>query len=77
IIGVGGISSAEDAYEKIRAGASLVQIYTALPYKGPWVVSGILDGLATLLKKDGYNHVSEAVGTEVKIEEKKVKAGVG
>ncbi|MCK5658694.1 MAG: quinone-dependent dihydroorotate dehydrogenase [Alphaproteobacteria bacterium] len=77
IIGVGGISSAEDAYEKIRAGASLVQIYTVLPYKGPWIVSGILDGLAGLLKKDGYKHVSEAVGTEVNIEEKKVKAGVG
>ncbi len=77
IIGVGGILSAEDAYEKIKAGASLVQIYTALPYKGLGVIPRILDGLAELLKKDGYKNISEAVGTEISIDEKKAKAGVG
>ena len=64
IIGVGGIASAEEAYEKIRAGASLLQIYTALVYDGPRIVSAILDGLEALLKKDGYRHISEAIGAD-------------
>lgn len=63
IIGVGGVSSAEDAYEKIRAGASLVQLYTALIYQGPVLITRILEGLARLVKRDGFQHVSEAVGT--------------
>lgn len=64
IIGLGGIFTAEDAYEKIRAGASLVQIITGLIYGGPQTVKKINKGLAELLKRDGYAHVSEAVGSE-------------
>ncbi|MDP5274559.1 quinone-dependent dihydroorotate dehydrogenase [Chengkuizengella axinellae] len=66
IIGSGGIFTAEDAYEKIRAGASLVEIYTSLIYKGPSVVREINAGLLNLLKRDGYKHISEAVGAEHK-----------
>lgn len=62
IIGAGGVFNAEDAYQKILLGASLVQIYTALIYEGPSVVKRINRGLSALLKRDGYNHVSEAVG---------------
>lgn len=62
IIGVGGISSAADAYARIRAGASLVQLYTALVYKGPGLVGEIVTGLAELLKADGLTHISQAVG---------------
>lgn len=54
--------SGQDAYEKILAGASAVQIYTALIYHGPPVVSKIKTELAELLTKDGYNNVNEAVG---------------
>jgi dihydroorotate dehydrogenase len=63
LIGVGGIASAEDAYAKIRAGASLVQLYTALVFLGPDLVSRIKSGLASLLKSDGFRSISEAVGT--------------
>lgn len=62
IIGVGGIFSAQDAYEKIRAGASLVQIYTGLIYEGPILTRHINAGLVRLLQRDGFTHVSEAVG---------------
>ena len=65
IIGVGGVFTAEDAYEKIRAGASLVEIYTALIYKGPGVIQEITNGLSQLLRKDGLTHISEAVGIDV------------
>ncbi len=64
IIGVGGISSAEDAYEKIKAGASLVQIYTSLIYQGPSVVRTMNMGLVSLLEQAGYKSVQEAVGSE-------------
>ncbi len=64
IIGVGGIFTAEDAYEKIKAGASLVQIYTGFIYEGPAVVKHINEGLLELLKKDGYGNISEAIGKE-------------
>lgn len=63
IVGVGGVSSAEDAYDKIKAGASLVQLYTALLYQGPALITRILDGLTQLLRQDGFQHVSDAVGT--------------
>ena len=63
LIGVGGIASAEDAYAKIRAGASLVQLYTALVFSGPSLVSQIKAGLADLLRSDGFRSISEAVGT--------------
>jgi dihydroorotate dehydrogenase len=64
IIGVGGIFSARDAYEKIRAGASLVQIYTGLLYEGPWLARRISRGLVALLQRDGCRHVRDAVGVD-------------
>lgn len=62
IIGVGGIASAEDAYEKIRAGACLVQLYTALVFEGPALIADIKTGLSRLLARDGFKNISEAVG---------------
>jgi dihydroorotate dehydrogenase (fumarate)/dihydroorotate dehydrogenase len=64
LIGAGGISSAEDAYAKIRLGASLVQLLTALIYEGPGVVRSITEGLGQLLARDGIAHVSEAIGVD-------------
>jgi len=64
IIGVGGIHSAASAYAKIRAGASLVELYTALVYKGFRLIPEIAQGLVTLLKKDGFSHISQAVGAD-------------
>jgi dihydroorotate dehydrogenase len=64
VIGVGGIASAEEAYARIRAGASLLQLYTGLVYEGPSVVRKINSGLARLLRRDGFVSVTEAVGTE-------------
>jgi dihydroorotate dehydrogenase len=64
VLGAGGISSAEDAYARIRLGASLVQILTALVYEGPGVVARIAGGLARLLERDGIDSVSEAVGVD-------------
>lgn len=63
IIGVGGVASAEDAYAKIKAGASAVQLYSALVYHGLGLVPQIAEGLDALLKRDGYATVAEAVGT--------------
>lgn len=63
LIGVGGISCVDDAYEKIRAGASLVQFYTALVYKGPTLVADIVEKLPAILRADGFSSVSEAVGS--------------
>jgi dihydroorotate dehydrogenase len=63
LIGVGGIASAEDAYAKICAGASLVQLYTALVFAGPELVGQIKTGLAELLERDGFGAITEAVGT--------------
>ncbi|MEO0439697.1 MAG: quinone-dependent dihydroorotate dehydrogenase [Pseudomonadota bacterium] len=62
LIGVGGISSADDAYERIRAGASLVQHYTAMIYKGTGIAKSMNRGLTRLLKRDGFASVAEAVG---------------
>ncbi len=62
IIGVGGIFSAEDAYEKITAGATAVQIYTGFVYEGPVAVKRINQGLIRLLECDGYRSIAEAVG---------------
>lgn len=62
LIGVGGIASAEDAYAKIRAGASAVQLYTALVYEGLGLVRDIVTGLDACLARDGFDHISEAVG---------------
>lgn len=62
IIGAGGIACAQSAYEKIRAGASVLQLYTALVYQGYGVLPVILDELASLLHRDGFSHISDAVG---------------
>ena len=64
IIGVGGIFTAEDAYEKIKAGASAVQIYTGFVYEGPAVVKRINRGLLRLMERDGFGSIAEAVGTD-------------
>lgn len=64
IIGVGGVFSGEDAYAKIKAGASLVQIYTSFIYHGPPVVQRIKRELQELLERDGYGSVMEAVGKD-------------
>jgi len=64
IVGAGGIFSAEDAYEKIRAGASLVEIYTGLIYRGPGIVREITGGLCRLLAGDGFGHISHAIGAD-------------
>jgi dihydroorotate dehydrogenase (fumarate) len=65
IIGVGGIFTAEDAYRKIKNGASLVALVTGLIYEGPQIVGDINSGLALLLKADGFKNISEAIGTAV------------
>ncbi len=65
IVGVGGVASGQDAYEKIRAGASLVQIYSSLALQGPGVVRDIKRELAEVLHKEGFASVSEAVGADV------------
>ncbi|NET88518.1 MAG: quinone-dependent dihydroorotate dehydrogenase [Kamptonema sp. SIO1D9] len=62
IIGVGGIFTPEDAWEKIAAGASLVQIYTGLVYEGPWIVKRILSGLLQQLEKHNLDSISQAIG---------------
>ena len=64
LIGVGGIGGGADAYAKIRAGASLVQLYTALVFEGPALIARVKHELAILLKRDGFKSVSEAVGAD-------------
>ena len=66
LIGVGGISSGQDAYDKIKAGATLVQLYTALVFKGPTIANHINKELITLLKQDGHTHISQAIGQDAK-----------
>ncbi|MCF6303857.1 MAG: quinone-dependent dihydroorotate dehydrogenase [Rhodobacteraceae bacterium] len=66
LIGVGGISTAQDAYAKICAGASIVQLYTAMVFEGTQVVRDVIHGLEDLLQQDGYANIAEAVGTKTK-----------
>ena len=66
LISCGGIDSAQEAYERIKSGASLVQIFTAFIFKGPFVAKSINEGLAELLRADGFNSISEAVGANLK-----------
>jgi dihydroorotate dehydrogenase len=66
LIGAGGVCTAEDAYAKIRLGASLVQLLTALIYRGPGVVRAITTGLARLLERDGVKKVGDAVGVDAR-----------
>jgi dihydroorotate dehydrogenase len=64
LVGVGGIASAEDAWRRIRAGASLVQLYSALVFEGPGLVRRIVRGLEARMKSDGFATIAEAVGSE-------------
>ena len=66
LISCGGIDSAQEAYERIKSGASLVQIFTAFIFKGPFVAKSINEGLAKLLRADGFNSIGEAVGVNLK-----------
>ncbi len=63
IIGVGGIRTAQDAYERFLSGASMIQIYTSMIYQGPAIVQKIHQGLIQLLEQDGVRHISEMIGT--------------
>ncbi len=64
LVGVGGISSAQDAWERIRAGACLVQLYSAAVYEGPGIARQITRGLEQLMRRDGFATIAEAVGSE-------------
>lgn len=64
LVGVGGIASAEDAWARIRAGATLVQLYSAMVYGGPGLPRRILRGLEALMRRDGFASIAEAVGSE-------------
>jgi dihydroorotate dehydrogenase (fumarate) len=64
IIGVGGIFSAEDAYMKIKLGASLVELITGMIFEGPQLIGQINQGLVRLLEKDGYKTIREAIGVD-------------
>jgi dihydroorotate dehydrogenase len=66
IVGVGGVFTAEDAWEKIAAGASLVQLYTGFIYQGPWVAKEIVHGLKRIVKARGFTKLQEAVGYQTK-----------
>jgi len=66
LISVGGISTAEEAYTRIKAGANLVQVYSGLIFQGPSMVRKINEGLIELLKQDGYIHISQAIGADLK-----------
>ena len=66
LIGAGGIASAEDAYARIRGGASAVQLYSAMVYDGPGLAARISTELATLLRRDGFTNVAEAVGVDMR-----------
>ncbi|MFO0580701.1 MAG: quinone-dependent dihydroorotate dehydrogenase [Anaeromyxobacter sp.] len=66
VVGSGGVMSAEDAYAKLRAGASLVQVYTGFIYGGPTFVADLDRGLARLLERDGFSTVAEAVGADLR-----------
>jgi dihydroorotate dehydrogenase len=71
LIGVGGIFTAEDAWEKITAGASLVQLYTGFIYQGPNIAREINEGLAKILAREGLKNISDAVGIRVNLWQKK------
>jgi dihydroorotate dehydrogenase len=64
LIGVGGVSNPVEAYQKICAGASLVQLYTGVAFQGPMLISKIKWGLIELLEKDGFSSIRDAVGTK-------------
>jgi dihydroorotate dehydrogenase len=81
LISVGGIDSAEEAYKRIKAGASLIQIFTAFIYNGPELIKEINEKIVEFMQKDGYNHISEAIGADINkididFEEKKYKKNI-
>ena len=65
LIGCGGVGSGADAYAKIRAGATLVQLYSMMVYEGPPLIRRIKDELAALLARDGLTSVAQAIGADV------------
>jgi dihydroorotate dehydrogenase len=65
VVGVGGVADARGAYAKIRAGASVVQLYTALVYEGPSVARDINEGLLELVERDGFDSIEDAVGADL------------
>ena len=64
LVGVGGIATAADAWQRIRAGASLVQLYSAMVFEGPGIARAITGGLEALMRRDGFSSIAEAVGSE-------------
>ena len=64
IIGVGGILTADDAWEKIKAGASILQLYTGLVFEGPGIAKSIVKGLKKRIELEGFESIEEAVGIE-------------
>jgi dihydroorotate dehydrogenase len=64
LVAVGGIGNGADAYARIRAGASLVQLYTALVFEGPGLAKRITRELKALLRRDGFAHIGKAIGTD-------------
>ena len=66
IVGVGGITSGGDAYDKIRSGASLVQVYSAMVYRGPYIAVQIAQEIGELLSQDGFSNISEAIGIDAR-----------
>jgi dihydroorotate dehydrogenase len=66
LISVGGINSPEEAYRRLKAGASLIQIYSALIFQGPSLIKNINKGLMRLMKRDGFGHISEVIGLDRK-----------
>ena len=65
LIGVGGISNGKECYEKIKSGANLVQLYTALVFKGPQLLNKIKIELVDLMKTDGFKNIKQVVGKDV------------
>ncbi len=65
LVGVGGIDSAEEAYARVRAGATLLQVYTGLVYEGPGLIRRVHRGLVRLLDRDGLATLADAVGLDV------------
>jgi dihydroorotate dehydrogenase len=66
VIGVGGVFTADDAWDKLAAGASLVQVYTGLVYGGPGTARAIVAGLLARMDREGVGHVSEIVGSALR-----------
>ena len=65
LVSVGGIDSADEAYERILNGASLLQIYTSFIFEGPTIARKINEGIASRLEKDGYGNIADAVGASI------------